>query len=79
MLTELKNKNHNYMIHQKVPLRHILEHTLFCPFFCFDVIIDLIHIRVDVNRVKITEIQSIFLDKSNIPVIGTVSHGLTGL
>ena len=56
MLTELKNKNHNYMIHQKVPLRHILEHTLFCPCFCFDVIIDLIHILVDVDRVKITEI-----------------------
>ena len=79
MLTELKNKNLIPMIQQKIPLRHIPGQALIFPFFCFEVIIDLIHIRVDVDRVKITEIQSIFLDKSNIPVIGTVSHGLTGL
>ena len=74
MLTELKNKNLIPMIQQKIPLRHIQEQTLFCPFFCFKVIIDLIHIRRDVDRMKITEIQSIFLDKSHIPVIGAVSH-----
>ena len=74
MLTEPENNKYTHMIHQKSPLRHIPRQALIFPFFCFEVIIDLIHICRDVDRMKITEIQSIFLDKSHIPVIGAVSH-----